>query len=272
MEPLTVVGSGLAVLGSKDILTKLLGPTADYVGGEIRGFVEKCNVNLDNVFVKAVRKLGERLDEKGTVSARVLRHVVDEGRFCEDEIVAEYYGGVLASSRSPSGRDDRGVALLSVIKSLSVYQVRFHCLVYALMRQHYFGQDLNLGDQHDCLKMRLFIPTPVYDKAMEFSSDENGGAIMIHCLFGLKKQDLLHDMLSGDPDFLYPRFPSLKDKGPGMIVSPSILGAELYLWASGVSGASGAELLSASVPSIASPIEIVEGSFPLSVDWRVGVR
>ena len=29
VDPLTLAGTGLAVLGSKDILNKLLGPTAD---------------------------------------------------------------------------------------------------------------------------------------------------------------------------------------------------------------------------------------------------
>lgn len=56
MDPLTITGAGLAVLGSKDLLVKLLGPSADYLGGEIAGFVQKCNVNLDSVFVRATKK------------------------------------------------------------------------------------------------------------------------------------------------------------------------------------------------------------------------
>lgn len=106
MDPITTVGTGLAVIGSKDVLVKILGPTADYVGGEVKNFVQKCNVNLDNIFVRAQKKLGSRIDEPGAVSPRVLKHVLDEGRFCEDSIVADYYGGVLASSKSEVNRDD----------------------------------------------------------------------------------------------------------------------------------------------------------------------
>jgi len=45
-DPLTVAGAGLAVLGSKDVLTKILGPSADYIGGELASLIEKCNINL----------------------------------------------------------------------------------------------------------------------------------------------------------------------------------------------------------------------------------
>ena len=49
-EPLTVVGTGLAILGSRELLNKLLGPSADYIGGEISELVKKCNINLDKIF------------------------------------------------------------------------------------------------------------------------------------------------------------------------------------------------------------------------------
>src|SRR5205823_2957980 len=104
---------------------------ADYVGGEAKNLVERCNINLDNVFKIAVRKLRGRLAVPGSVSPRVLKHIIDEGAFCEDEMVAEYLGGILASSRQADGRDDRGVCFLNDIKSLSSYQVRTHYLIYS---------------------------------------------------------------------------------------------------------------------------------------------
>jgi hypothetical protein len=71
MDP-TIIGTGLAVLASKDVLNKLLGPTADYVGGEMKGLVEKCNVNIGSILARAVKRLGTRLDEPGQVSPRIL--------------------------------------------------------------------------------------------------------------------------------------------------------------------------------------------------------
>lgn len=259
MEPIV---TGSAILSSKELLTKLLGPTADYLGGEIKGFVQKCNINLDNIFKKATLKLGDKINEKGSVSPRVLKHVVDEGRFCEDELTAEYYGGVLASSRSERSRDDRGVVLLAIIKALSVYQLRFHFIAYSLFREIFRNANLNLADQKDIQRMRIFVPTKVFKHAMAFSSNEDMPAIMIHCLFGLRRHDLITDFASGDLEYMKVRFPLAAEDG--MMISPSVLGAELYLWAAGLQGAAGIELLTCNLPDSGINVEIKEGSIPLT--------
>ena len=129
-DSLTTLGTGLVVLGSKDILTKMLGPSAEYIGEVTKGLVEKCNINLDNIFSKAKRRLGNKIEDPGIVNPRVLKHVLDEGRFCEDELTAEYYGGLLASSRTKEGRDDRASRSLNVLKKnkkglLTEYQRSF---------------------------------------------------------------------------------------------------------------------------------------------------
>src|SRR5258708_18135700 len=106
-----LVKIGAAAWASKEVAGKLLGPPFDYIGGEIRHFTEKCNVNITSIFARAKRKLGERLEESGAVSPRVLRHVIDEGAFCNEAIAAEYVAGVLAAARVEGGRDDQGVAV-----------------------------------------------------------------------------------------------------------------------------------------------------------------
>ncbi len=115
-DPSTDLGAGLAVLASKDLITKLLGPTAEYIGGELRHLAEKANLNLDSIFNRAMRKLGNKIDTPGSVSPRVLKHVWDEGRFVEDELAAEYFGGLMASARSPDGKDDRVLSLRAHLK------------------------------------------------------------------------------------------------------------------------------------------------------------
>lgn len=259
MDPITTVGTGLAVLGSKEVLTKLLGPTADYLGEEARNLVVKCNINLDNIFRKATEKLGKRIEEAGTVNPRVLKHVLDEGRFCEDELTAEYYGGILASSRSGSGRDDRGVTLLAVIKDLSVYQLRFHFIVYSLVNQLFKGQDLNLGDSNDCNKrMQLFIPFRVFYEAMAFTSTEDHNAILSHVLFGLGKHDLISNFSSGSTEFLRRHIPQIPEDG--IVLSPTLPGAELFLWSVGQPGASGRELLLTDISGNIDGVVIPGGS------------
>jgi hypothetical protein len=55
----------------------------------------------------ARRKLGIRAEQPGSIPARTLQKLLTDGSFVDDEICAEYFGGVLASSRSQTGRDDR---------------------------------------------------------------------------------------------------------------------------------------------------------------------
>ncbi|WP_312590261.1 hypothetical protein [Vibrio cholerae] len=53
-EPLTTIGgAAIAAYLSKDGISKLLGPTADYLGGEMKSLVEKSQNNLVSVFKKA---------------------------------------------------------------------------------------------------------------------------------------------------------------------------------------------------------------------------
>lgn len=257
MDPVTAAGAGLAVWGSKDLMAKLLGPTADYIGGEAKNFVAKCNVNLDGIFRKATQKLGDRIETEGTVNPRVLKHVVDEGRFCEDELTSEYYGGILASSRSGNGRDDRGVTLLATIKDLSVYQLRFHYLVYSIVNRLFSGRAFNLGDIGDCQKMEIFIPRRVFNKAMAFTPDENPHSVLSHVLYGLNKHGLISEFSSGSLEFMRKQIPQIPEAG--IVLSPTLPGAELFLWSVGMSGASGREILKVQIQGSVEGFEIDDG-------------
>lgn len=260
MEPITTVGAGLAILGSKDILVKVLGPTADYIGGELEGFVQKCNINLDNIFVKAKNKLGPRLEEPGQVNSRVLKHVLDEGRFCEDELIAEYFGGILASSKTENGRDDRGVSIISGIKELSVYQIRLHYLFYFLVNQLLSGKGFNLGT--DRKQMDIYIPYSVYLSAMDFSEDEDTGSILVHSVEGLIRHGLLEDQyLYGSKEHISKKYKKAPESG--MILIPSVQGAEAFLWAHGVSGATGHELVNGSLRYNEPEVSIIEGAIAI---------
>ena len=259
VDPLTTVGAGLAVLGSKDILTKILGPTADYIGGEIRNLVERCNINLDRIFVKAKVKLGTRINRPGIVNPRVLRHVLVEGRFCEDELMAEYYGGVLASSRSDTGRDDRGVTHLSTISSLSSYQIRSHYIFYSLIRKHFLGKEYNIGLAKHREYACLYVPDRVYNEAMQFSDSESPNEIFYHSINGLESHQLILDnYLYGSIEHLRAAFPETPE--PGTIVEPTLYGAELLLWACGVTGASGHEILDETIDIAEPAIDIPDGA------------
>ena len=101
------VGTGLALLGTAKLAERLIGPTVDYIGQGINTWTEKKVNNLRTIFSKAIEKAGDKLDEDGSVPPRVLNGILNEGAFCEDLLTAEYFSGVLTSSRTSTGRDDR---------------------------------------------------------------------------------------------------------------------------------------------------------------------
>src|SRR5262245_10671737 len=127
------LGTALALFGSAKLAEKLLGPTLEYVGENFKVGAQKAVTNLNNIFTNAIKKLGPKLDGTGGVPANVLKGGVADGAFCEYTIATEYFRGVLASYRTDNSRDDRAVTYLSLISSLSTYQLRTHCILYQLL-------------------------------------------------------------------------------------------------------------------------------------------
>ena len=55
-EPITTVGLGaIAAYLGKDGLAKILGPTADYLGGELQEFTKKRIDNIGKIFTRSSR-------------------------------------------------------------------------------------------------------------------------------------------------------------------------------------------------------------------------
>jgi len=233
-EPLTTVGLGaVAAYLGKDGIQKLLGPTADYLGQGLLDFTQKRAQTIGQIFQKAESKLGPRLDTPGEVPPKVLKAVLDEGSFCSDSLAVEYLGGILASSRTEHGRDDRGARIAKVMDALSTYQLRTHYLIYATVRTLFSGGGLSLN-MEGRPKMQIFIPFPSFFEAMDFSDAELGqlSSLLGHIFFGLHGDNLLEgDWQYGHKDSMVKLFPGATDGG--IVCQPSALGGELFLWAFG---------------------------------------
>lgn len=233
IEQASTIGvAAVAAYLSKDGVAKLLGPTADYLGGELKHLVEKSQRNLVSVFVKAERKSKEKLEGPGAVNSRVFKHVYDDARFCENELLAEYFGGVLASARTKDGQDDRGVYYAQIVKSLSVYQLQCHYLFYYLMWQLGKGRSLDLNGYEDREKLSVVVPVKVYEDTFNVSPSPKENSVIAHVLSGLGRSDLIgEDFELSSPD-------ALKSKGVlvdshAFVITPTITGIELFLWAHG---------------------------------------
>lgn len=230
VEPTTAVGAGLAILGSKDLIIKLLGPTADYLGEGLKTYTEKGANNIKRIFGNAIKRLGNKINEPGQVPPKVLKGILTEGYFCEDKVSAEYFGGVLASSRSGISRDDRGATFLNLISNLSSYQIRTHYILYFIARKRHIGKSSDLRS----FKMSVYIPDDVYFRAMDLKNDKSSVTIYEHSIIGLQRHELVSEVKWQDKSTI--------DKS--ITFTPTLMGMELYLWAHGLGNISPTEFYS----------------------------
>lgn len=233
-DPVTSVGIGVvAAYVGKDIVLKILGPTADYLGGELREFTQRRMENIGRIFSNAEKKLGGKLNSPGEVPPKVLKTIINEGSYANDAVAFEYFGGVLASARTEVSRDDRGARIAKMIDNMSAYQMRTHYLIYSTIARMFSDGANRFNLSQDRGKMQLFMPFQGYAEAMDFSQQEwDNPQILTHVFHGLSTDGLIEiGWAFGYQEILKTHGNSVP--GDGIVCTPSTLGAELFLWALG---------------------------------------
>ena len=237
-----VITAGL--IAFKEPINKLLGPVSEHYGNELLEFAkDPANswlvTNVSKVFQAAVNKLGDRINSSGSIPPRIVKTVINESMWSDDVISADYFGGVLASSRTESGRDDRGVRIANTISRMSVYQLRTHYIVYSTFANLFVGRNLSFSNPKHETKMLAFIPLDNYISAMEFSEEESKmiDSFVSPTFVGLLDDGLIgsNHYAHGKPKFLkaHIRPMTVSLSTSGIVCQPSSAGAELFLWAFG---------------------------------------
>lgn len=240
------VGTGLALLGTAHLVGRLLGPTADYVGEGLKAFTERRVNNARRIFAIALRKLGSRVEQQGGISPRVFRTILNEGSFCEDALGAEYFGGLLASSRSES-MDDRALPYLRLVQNSSVHDLRMHYLFYTLLRRLFLDvRSIDLGKYLDRSAFRVYIPVSVIVPVLHLERNPAVAAVIDDCTLSLSSHALI------DSNWLVGPRESLQGAGAeiteaGVIYRPSHLGSKLFLWVNGHPDAAANDLVSSNL-------------------------
>lgn len=111
-----MVGTDLVeIIAPSALAYKVLSPSAGLLGKELEGWTERRLQNLRNIGATLEHKFGvDDLDTPGELNPRVIRGLLDEGSYIEDDVATEYFAGVVAGSRSDDGKDDSGVTLIEV--------------------------------------------------------------------------------------------------------------------------------------------------------------
>ncbi|MEO1091880.1 MAG: hypothetical protein AAFX81_14715 [Pseudomonadota bacterium] len=235
-----VVTAGLVGYLGKDAIQRLLGPTADYLGGELENFVKNRHDNIDRIFRSAIRKSSD-LDDDKVVSPRILKEVVNEGSYMNDEVGVEYVGGILASSRSDDAKNDHGLWFAQKVKTLSTYDLRLHYLFYRSLQAILTLNDDALLRRGARKGLWVFVDAGEIFRSFEltFDNGKNNWHLFTSSFRVLVNEDLLgSEIVYGNKDFIEKELLEKKNisatlPGSGLLTHPTITGVELYLWAFG---------------------------------------
>ena len=264
MEPVTTTGLAITAYLAKDGIAKLLGPTAEYLGEGLKDLTRRRVESIGKMFSNASRRLGNQLDAPGQVPPKILRTVMNEASYSEDSLVLEYFGGVLASSRTELGRDDRGARLMKTVDNLSAYQIRTHYLPYSTISMLFANSGRRFGTTKNRRQLGIFLPFEGYAASMMFSPTEwQNPQILNHIWHGLRSDNLIeNEWLFGDVKAVRKKFASASEAG--IVCYPSAPGAELFLWALGCGDSPLEHLLSGVLDTAMDDLpNVVPGSIPI---------
>jgi hypothetical protein len=219
------------------MLERVLGPTADLIGKDIAARYAESRMRATLRIAKAANAKMKPGTEDYFVSPRVAMRVLDEGSLADGAVTAEYFGGILASSRSPDGTDDRGTSWAALVARMASTEIYLHYLIYDAFRRLYLGRandsDLNLGDESVAKRCWVYLPASQLLPALglEPSGDE-WHRVVAPALDVLTREGLVGPVIGGSLELVRragsPRIPQ-----SGLLTTPSGAGLRLFLWAHG---------------------------------------
>jgi hypothetical protein len=222
---------------SRNLFSILLGQTAPYIGDAVDNMSERRRANIARICTLALKRLGNRVSDPGEVPPRVIGCLLSDGSYCQDRLASEYWAGLVACSRTANPADDRVVRRLKLLSRLSLHQIRTHYLFYATLRRLLMPtrDPAKVDFESKRYRMATFIPAWSYLQAMAFTENETKkmSVLASDALVGLGVDLLLDGSNTGTEEYLKRFFKTDAIRGEGLVLAPSLMGLQLFLWAFG---------------------------------------
>lgn len=209
-----LVSAGLWLTLGKQLLWK----TFDLVSEDIAKLYEK---GRNKIIEKATKKIVDKADGK-SANLRVARDVFFNGSFTDEAICAEYFWGILASSRSESWTEDIWVYYVDIIKSLSSTQLKLHYCIYHIFN-NYFVSDtskhsINCGQANELSAIKI------YSALMELI-EISGSDDIWRDLHAISSKWLIANFQTGNEEIIEQ---DSKSSVPHVFIAPTPLWVQLY--------------------------------------------
>lgn len=139
------------------VLQKAFGPVLGEMGEDLKRLYA---AGRDRILSAAVKKIDDIEDGKRP-NLRVTRDALWNGSFADNEICAEYFGGIMASSRSEDGKDDSAIQFIDVTKGLSSKQLWLHYVIYNRLNKLLVSSDtrVNVGMSSELRSKQVYFAT-----------------------------------------------------------------------------------------------------------------
>lgn len=194
------VSSTISAQGAKSfgaLIDRLLGPTFELWGTDMRAAIERKR-NVQEVARKAMEKTN--LEDDHAIPARVAADIFDKAQWADNEFVAEYLSGVLASSRTQDGKNDSGVPWTALVGRLSSDQLALHWLAYASFQRKFQGTPEE--DFWPILHKQLVLDYIDLYTALAWADPKEGQSRIFDALYGLEREGLIDSLSHGSGEYL----------------------------------------------------------------------
>ncbi|WP_074713521.1 hypothetical protein [Arthrobacter alpinus] len=225
------------------LLKKVLGPPADAYGLHLGQKVEMWSQSRQTK--KVLELAAQKVDstKAGRVPPRVAAAILESSQYTDDEFVAEYLSGVLASARTPEGLDDRGVSWTALVNRLSSDSLKIHYIIYSIMRREMRGVEIEV--MADWCRKHIVVRYIDLLPILDLGEPQEAMRRCLDALYSLQREGLIEALTHGSASHLtghpYGQY-VLPDLGDMIIMSTTIQGVQLFLqghgygdvWANGI--------------------------------------
>lgn len=220
----------IGALGGLKIADRVFGPTLGEVGEAMRRLTERRLRNVGRVVQKANAKSGGQPEESAP-ALRAAEIILREAGVADEEVVADYLGGVLASARSDEGDD--AVAWTSLISRMSSAELLLHYMLYSAVRAEALGHnEINVLDNGGRERLRAYVPMePPIGLFSALGADKF--VKLASLLTGLDREGMFQGSWQFGPgvDCSTPEGTELRS---GLEFAPSLTGLNLFVWGQGL--------------------------------------
>ncbi len=180
---------------TRSILGDLVRPSTKTLGRHMNERLERWLEGRNERRVIKLAAAKVKASEPGSFSPRAMASVLDAAEFGDDEFVTEYLSGVLASAKTPGGKDDSAVTWSALVDRLPADALKMHYVIYSILQRKMRGQDVEVV--HSWCKKPIIFTYLDLIRASVFDTDETPRRTL-DALYTLQRENLLGEVTHGD--------------------------------------------------------------------------